>query len=149
MLDGAELRALIRDVIETELAAARKGQDSQPSAAHHEQKVRIANDADLAAFAKQVLSLAADPVVHKAIAAGTYRFRLEGAAAPNPAAASRQGIASAPATARIDQGVVTETALAKLPRGTSRLQIAAGVSVTPLARDKARHLGIAIERMKS
>jgi hypothetical protein len=148
MLDGAELRALIRDVIETELAAFRKA-SAIPADSPHEHKVRIASDADLAAFAKQVLSLAADPAVHRAIASGTYRFKLEGGAA-SPAAASppRGGSAPASATTRIDQGVVTETALAKLPRGTTRLQIGAGVSVTPLARDKARHLGIAIERMK-
>jgi hypothetical protein len=151
MLDGAELRALIRDVIETELAAARKAQatDSTPSEGRKEHKVRISNDADLNAFAKQVLSLAADSAVHKAIVAGSYTFKLEGAPAVSvPASSSRAGGGPASASARIDQGVVTETALAKLPRGTTRLQIGAAVSVTPLARDKARALGIVIERMK-
>jgi hypothetical protein len=148
MLDGAELRALIRDVIETELAAARKAQGTQSAVNHHEHKVRIASDADLAAFAKQVLSLAAEPAVHKAIAAGTFPFKLEAGASPISAALPRGASTPAPAAARIDQGVVTEAALGKLPRGTTRLQIGPGVSVTPLARDKARHLGIAIERMK-
>jgi hypothetical protein len=139
MLDGNELRALIRDVIATELGAAKSG--APPAANEH--RVRMASDADLAAFAKQVLSLASDPAVRTAIANGSYRFKLDGghanASTVTPAAGS---------SGRIDKGVVTETALMKLPKGTKRLQIGAGVSVTPLARDKASSLGITIERMK-
>jgi hypothetical protein len=43
---------------------------------------------------------------------------------------------------------VTESALARLPKGTLKLLLAEGVTVTPLARDRARRLGITIERMK-
>ena len=142
MIDGNELRALIRDVIATELAAVKAGQGAPPAPDEH--RVRIASDADLAAFAKQVLSLAGDPATRNAIANGSYRFRLEGGA---PAAAA-PGIPAAGGAAQINKGVVTETMLLKLPKGTSRLQIGAGVSVTPLARDKASSLGITIERMK-
>jgi hypothetical protein len=142
MLDGNELRALIRDVIATEIAAVkREHAPGPPPPAEH--RVRIASDADLAAFARQVLSLANDPAARSAIANGSYRFKLEGASAgvtaSPPAAAS---------SARIEKGVVTETALLKLPKGTKRLQVGASVSVTPLARDKASSLGITIERMK-
>lgn len=152
MLDGAELRALIRDVIAAELAAAKGVPPAKPSGVQSgappapvEHRVRIANDADLAAFAKQVLTLAADPKVQRKIAAGNYGFKLD--AAPNVAPA-QTGAGSSGGSARIDQGVVSETVLAKLPRGTAKLQIGAGVSVTPLARDRARNLGITIERMK-
>ena len=143
MLDGKELRALIRDVIAGEIAAVKR--EAAPAAPKPaEPRIRIAGDADLAAFAKQVLHLADDPAIRSAIAAGTYRFRLEtGIATPAPAAAPSAG-----AAARIDRGVVTETALMKLPKGTKRLQIGADVSITPLARDKAGSLGITIERMK-
>ena len=144
MLDGNELRALIRDVIATEIAAVKR--DDPPSqAAPAEHRIRIANDADLAAFAKQVLNLASDPAVRSSIANGSYRFKLEGASADAPASAST---APSGSSARIEKGVVTETALLKLPKGTKRLQIGASVSVTPLARDKASSLGITIERMK-
>jgi hypothetical protein len=139
MLDGNELRALISDVIAAELAAAKPARDAAPS----EHRLRIANDADLAAFAKQVLALAGDPAVQKKIAQGAYPFRLEGGQGAAPAAAPASG-----GPARIDKGVVTESTLVKLPRGTKRLQIGAEVSVTPLARDKAGSLGITIERMK-
>ena len=141
MLDGNELRALIRDVIATEIAAVKRDHaPGQPAPAEH--RVRLAGDADLAAFAKQVLNLANDPATRSAIANGSYRFKLEGTSSSTSAA---------PATgssARIEKGVVTETVLLKLPKGTRRLQVGAGVSVTPLARDKASSLGITIERMK-
>jgi hypothetical protein len=143
MLDGNELRALIRDVIATEIAAVKRDPASAPGAPA-EHRVRIISDADLAAFAKQVLNLANDPATRSAIANGSYKFKLEG----GPASGSAPSAPTAGSSARIDKGVVTETALLKLPKGTKRLQVGAGVSVTPLARDKASSLGITIERMK-
>jgi uncharacterized protein (DUF58 family) len=142
MLDGNELRALIRDVIATELAAAKT---AAPAAAHAEHRVRIANDADLATFAKQVLALAADANTRKKIDAGQYPFKLEG----GQGASSTSVAPPTGGVTRIDKGVVTESTLIKLPRETKRLQIGPEVSVTPLARDKAGSLGIAIERMKT
>lgn len=142
MLDGNELRALIRDVIAAEIAAVKRETAPAQQAEH---RVRIASDADLAAFAKQVLSLAGDPATRSAIANGTYRFKLDAAAAaPAPATGASARIDPV----RIERGVVTETMLLKLPKGTRRLQVGASVSVTPLARDKASSLGITIERMK-
>ena len=147
MLDGKDLRALIRDVIATELAAAKGAprEASPPASAPAEHRVRIASDADVAAFARQVLALAENPATRHAIAAGSYRFKLDAGHGAAP-------IASAPAASggatRIDSGVVTEGSLAKLPKGTRRLEIGPAVSVTPLARDRARNLGITIERMK-
>jgi hypothetical protein len=143
MLDGNELRALIRDVIATEIAAVKR-EHAPGAAAAAEHRVRIAGDADLAAFAKLVLSLANDPVTRSAIANGSYRFKLEGAST----GASATTAPAAGSSARIEKGVVTEGALLKLPKGTKRLQVGASVSVTPLARDKASSLGITIERMK-
>jgi hypothetical protein len=143
MLDGNELRALIRDVIATELVAVKAERGAPPGGVPAEHRVRIASDADLAAFAKQVLALAADPNVQRKIASGAYPFKLEGGQGAAPQAAPSSG-----SSARIDKGVVTESALIKLPRGTKRLQIGAEISVTPLARDKASSLGITIERMK-
>lgn len=142
MVDGATLRSLIREVIATELAAVKGRRSPHPASA--ECRVRIAGDADLAAFARQVLSLAEDPAVRQAIAAGTYAFRLDppGAGKATPAGNTAAG------TARIDEGVVTEKTLARLPQGTSRLCIGPGVTVTPLARDKALGLKITIERIR-
>jgi hypothetical protein len=143
MLDGNELRALIRDVIATELAAAKAERAAPPGPGPTEHRVRIAGDADLATFAKQVLALAADPDAQRKIAAGNYPFKLDTAQGAVSSAAPAAG-----GSARMDKGVVTESAMVKLPRGTKKLLIGAEVSVTPLARDKAGSLGITIERMK-
>jgi len=147
MIDKATLRALIRDVIATEVAAAKAGGGQSPSPAGDDRDVRIANDADLNAFAKRVLSLAADANVRQSIAAGTYGFRLEpaapGRAAPPAAASGTSG-----STLRIDEGVVTETMLNRLAKGITKLQLAPGVSLTPLAKDRVRSLNLTIERIK-
>jgi hypothetical protein len=145
MLDGNELRALIRDVIATEIAAVKR-EPAPAQAGPAEHRVRVASDADLVAFAKQVLNLANDPASRSAIANGSYRFKLESAS--TGVSASAPTTPAAGSAARIEKGVVTETALLKLPKGTKRLQVGASVSVTPLARDKASSLGITIERMK-
>lgn len=138
MLDKNILRSLIRDVIAEEVRNVKAGLKGGETAA-----IRIASDADLAAFAKLVLALAEDPKVRAAIQAGRHPFHLAGGSmAPMPAA-------SAPASDshRIDKGVVTESTIARLPKGTTRLVVAAGVSVTPLARDKAKARNISIERI--
>ena len=134
MLDTETLRRIIRDVVATEVAAFRVSTV---------ESVRIGGDADLAAFARRVLALAENPEARRAIQAGTYVFRLADDA--NARSARPDG---ADAVARIDKGVVTETAVGRLPRGVVKLVLADGVAVTPLARDRARRLGITIERSK-
>ena len=89
MIDRNLIRELVKSVIAEEVAAIRK-----PKAAHAsttaEERVAVANDADLIGFARRVLSLAGDPVKAKEIAAGRYPFRLDrptqATAAPTPRA---------------------------------------------------------------
>src|SRR5215510_12759185 len=108
MLDGNELRALIRDVIAAEIAAVKR-EHAPAQSAPAEHRVRIASDADLAAFAKQVLTLANDPATRSAIANGSYKFKLEGGAATTSAQAPAANTAS-----RFEEGAATETMLLKL-----------------------------------
>ena len=93
-----------------------------------------------------MLSLAGEPAKAKDIAAGRYPFRLDRPAAQHHAAPQPQ--APAAQSHRIDSGVVTESTLNKLPRGLSRLLLGPGVTVTPLAKDRARALGLTFERTK-
>ncbi len=173
MIDRETLRALIRDVVAAEVAAAKaqavKAQAAKAQAAKAQAgqrgvpaerpaaatAVRIATDADLAAFARQVLALAGDPAVRAAIESGRHPFRLAGGAPSAHAPASRLPAAGHPSAAprpagpaRITAGVVTEKTLVALPRGTSVLEVGPEVAVTPLARDKARSLKITIERIR-
>lgn len=149
MIDKSLIRELVKSVIAEEVAAVRKPKvASAPAAA--EERIAIATDADLIGFARRVLSLAGDPAKAKEIAAGRYPFRLDrptqAAAAPTPRAThAPQPTAQ---SHRIDSGVVTESTLNKLPRGLSHLVLGSGVTVTPLAKDRARALGLTFERMK-
>lgn len=146
MIDKGVLRALVRSVIAEEIAAIRKPKAARPAAT--EERVGFSSDADLIAFARRVLSLAGDPGKAKDIAAGRYPFRLERAPVQHTAAPSAPQPAPAAQSHRIDSGVVTESTLNKLPRGLSRLLLGPGVTVTPLARDRARALGLTFERIK-
>jgi hypothetical protein len=158
MIDKSLLRELIKSVIAEEVAAIRKpsagpfSPGAQAAAASTAESVRISGDADLVAFARRVLSLASDPRKAKEIAAGRYPFRLDAPAAATATQPARATTASAPKPAsgqqshRIDSGVVTEALLNKLPRGLTRLVLAPGVTVTPLAKDRARALGLTFER---
>jgi hypothetical protein len=147
MIDKSLLRDLVKSVIAEEVAAIRKPKTaSAPPAA--EDRVTVATDADLVAFARRVLSLADDPAKAKDIAAGRYPFRLARSAAQHASAAATQPSTPVAQSHRIDSGVVTESTLNKLPRGLSRLLLGPGVTVTPLAKDRARALGLTFERTK-
>jgi hypothetical protein len=144
MIDPALLRSLIRDVIAEEVKALKAGQKGASPASTVE-PVRIASDAELAAFAKQVLTLAEAPAVKAAILAGSHPFRLATSGAGQSACGTAH---QAGQSHRIDKGVITENAILKLPAGVSRLVLGPEVSVTPLAKDKAKSRNISIERTR-
>ena len=151
MIDRNLIRELVKSVIAEEVAAIRKPKAaSGPAAA--EERVAIANDADLIGFARRVLSLAGDPAKAKEIASGRYPFRLDRPAATQasvaPAPRVTPTVTPVVQSHRIDSGVVTESTLNKLPRGLAQLLLGPGVTVTPLAKDRARALGLTFERMK-
>jgi hypothetical protein len=146
MIDKNTIRDLVKSVIAEEVAAIKTKPPVSQSA---EERITIASDADLVAFARRVLSLAGDSAKAKEIAAGRYPFRLDKPAAQSNAPATRPAsVAPIGGTHRIDSGIVTESILNKLPRGLSRILLAPGVTVTPLAKDRARSLGLTFERIK-
>ena len=105
--------------------------DDRAAATHDLVAVTIASDADLAAFARTVLDRADD------IRAGRLRFTLgAGATSPSP-----QG-----GVVRVARGAVTERTVKKAADAGGRLVLGPGAVLTPLAREKARALGIDIER---
>jgi hypothetical protein len=95
--------------------------------------VRLDSDGDLAAFVLSVLDRADD------IRAGRLRFTLAGGAT-SPAGATN------PAVVRVARGAVTERTVKKVADAGGRLVLGPGAVLTPLAREKARALGIDIER---
>ena len=136
-----------------------------------EERVRIADDADLAAFARRVLAMADDRGAREALESGRLVFRLDAGTGGAASAAGRHGAgdgrvrgareadaitASLPSTAStrgstghtetIERGLVSERLVDRLPRGTARVRLGRDVKLTPLARDRLRRRGIAIER---
>jgi len=99
-------------------------------------QVRVDSDADLRDFALRVLRLADNAKLRRDLIAGRIRFRLAGEPAP----------AAARAAHRVDKGAVTERAVAAAAAAGARLVLGPRAVLTPLAKDKARALGVPIEK---
>jgi hypothetical protein len=171
-IDREALRGLIRQVLQDavpadlqkKLSAALKNKSSTPkatkpvaSAAPAEQRteeVSIASDADLERFVRRLAALAEDAGGRDALKSGRIKFRLAKSGLRSPAilrrpqreAPNSASAAHSAAGHRIDKGLVAERHVVAAAKGGKKLTVAKGVAVTPLARDKARQLGVVIER---
>jgi hypothetical protein len=122
------------------------------------EEVLIASDADLNSFVQRLLAMADDGATREALKSGQRKFRLARKAGRLPATprhhhreenhrpVSSQGGASRSEGNRIDRGLVAERHIVAAAKNGKKLTVAKGVAVTPLARDKARQLGVVIER---
>ncbi len=150
-IDREAIRAMVRQVLRDALpeavrekiaaqaadAAAPKKKEvrSANSDTAKVEEVALATDVELAAFIRRVIEQ------REAIQAGRLKFRLKRARKSSDAdVAPRDG------GERIDKGIVTEKRVMAAAKAGKRLVVGKGVVVTPLARDKARQLGVAIER---
>ncbi len=136
-IDREMLRALVREILR-DLAPAGSGAGAAPEPAPRTEAVSIENDADLAAFVQRLLRLFEDAQTREDLRAGRYVFRLNRRA---PASAPAE-----PAPERIDAGVLSEAKVVALAASRRRIVLGKRVAVTPLARDKARELGLKLER---
>jgi hypothetical protein len=100
--------------------------------------VALASDADLDRFVRALAARFEDPDERAAARSGRLRFTLGGATGGG--AAARSGVM------RVEHGAVTERTVKKAADAGARLVLGVGAVLTPLARDKARALGIEIER---
>ncbi|MFN0284652.1 MAG: hypothetical protein ACKVZ6_22100 [Kineosporiaceae bacterium] len=140
-VDREELRALVREALRDalpELVAASvttmtNGTTAAPGP--RVEDVRVADDADLAAFATRVLDLADD------VRSGRVGFRLTGAASAGAAPLRRLA-----AEHRIDTGAVSERHVRAAERAGARLVLGPRAVLTPLARDRVRASGVEIVR---
>ncbi|HUF45796.1 MAG TPA: hypothetical protein VMN43_10665 [Aestuariivirgaceae bacterium] len=143
------VRAIIREVLAEELRRFRTGREtgSAPRPQLREELVSIASDADLAAFVGRLLDLARDGHCRREIEDKRHVFRLAaGGLAPAPAEPGASPARPVAQAARIEAGMVSERQIDALPPGTTQVIIGASVRLTPLARDRARARGIAVER---
>ncbi len=97
--------------------------------------VTIASDADLDRFVRALAARFDDAGQRAAARDGRLRFTLGGAPAGAPAGALRAG-----------RGAVTERTIKRAADAGGRLILGPGAVLTPLAREKARALGVELER---
>jgi hypothetical protein len=97
--------------------------------------VRISTDEELHAFVLRILKLAGNPKLRGDLMSGRARFRLAAESAAGPQAAHK-----------VEKGAVTERVVAAAAAAGARLVLGPRAVLTPLARDKARALGVPIER---
>jgi hypothetical protein len=161
-ISSEELRALVREVVREAVtgltaqvprppAAAVPAAPVQPASVAEQmgleptgpraadgrvrtEEVRLNDDADLDGFVRKLLRLFENPKNRADIKAGRLRFRLGGTTRSAPGGAVH----------RIDSGAVTERQIADLAGGT--LILGRRAVLTPLAREKARTLGITITK---
>ncbi|MBU2695756.1 hypothetical protein [Pimelobacter sp. 30-1] len=162
MTSSPDLRALIADVVREVVAdlagpAARAAAPPAPPAApappagvagtehvtppalrERVEAVRIADDADLDRFARQLLALFENPKNRQDLKSGRLRFRLEGG--------TTSAVPEARPVQRIDTGAVTERQVKAAAEAGRRLVLGRRAVLTPLAREKARALGVPIEK---
>ncbi|GFM16765.1 uncharacterized protein PO1_contig-010-1, partial [Mycobacterium sp. PO1] len=97
--------------------------------------VRITSDAELAAFARHLLHLFENPKNRADLRAGRLTFRLAGVQRGSGASARR-----------VERGAVTERQIAELAGSGATLVLGPRAVLTPLARERARALGVTIEK---
>jgi hypothetical protein len=97
--------------------------------------VRLATDEELHEFVLQIIALADNPKRRRDLLGGRLRFTLAAAGAP-----------AAAADHRVEKGAVTERAVQAAASAGARLVLGPRAVLTPLARDRARALGVPIEK---
>lgn len=95
-------------------------------------------DAELEAFVRSLLRRFENPRDREAIRTGKLRFALRARA---DAAVTVTG-----PVIRVERGAVTERAVRDAAAAGARLVLAPAAVLTPMARDRARSLGVQIEK---
>ncbi len=164
MTEPDELRLLVREVLRDLLPAvlpALAGRSAagatpvaEPVVERVVEQVAVGPDGDLTAFALRILDLAADPARSADLRAGRLRFRLDPPPArteapAEPAEPAEPTVAAAvppEAVHRHEKGAVTERHVAAAAAAGARLVLGPRAVLTPLARERVRASGLAVER---
>jgi len=137
-----ELRAAVRAVLRDLLPEAVTDSRRAPVGAAEE--VVLRTEADLGAFVRRVAALCDDPGQRAAFKDGRRQFRLAGTA--TPAAGPTAAGATLGAMVRVERGAVTERTVKRAAAEGARVVVGPKAVLTPLARDRARALGVRVER---
>jgi len=151
-VDREAIRALVRQVLRDALpeavrekiaaqaadaAAPKKKTEARPAEteAAKVEDVVLTTDAELAAFVRRAIEQ------REAVQSGRLKFRLKRARKSAETESAPRG-----GSERVDKGIVTEKRVMAAAKAGKKLVVGKGVVLTPLARDKARQLGVQIER---
>jgi hypothetical protein len=113
---------------------------TRPVARDKVERVRIVDDGDLDQFVRRLIALFENPKNRQDLRAGRLRFSLDGASTR-----SGNGPTALPAT-RIESGAVTERHVKEAADQGRRLLLGRRAVLTPLGRERARLLGVPIEK---
>jgi hypothetical protein len=141
-----DLRAAVRQVLRDVLPAGLAQETARPEPETGlSGDVALRTDTDLDTLIRRIAALCEDPRRRAALLEGRHGFRLRGessvVAGPAPPAGRRDASA-----VRVERGAVTERTVMKAAADGARLVMGRRAVLTPLARDKARVLGVEIER---
>lgn len=132
-----ELRPLVRELLRELLPSiieARPGPVERPTG--DVEVVMLRTDADLDRFVRRLLALFENPKHRADLRAGRRRFTLGAPPAPGEARPTR----------RVDAGAVTERLVTDAAAAGATLVLGRRAVLTPLAKDRVRALGVAVER---
>jgi hypothetical protein len=142
-LSTEELRAVVREVLRDVLPAALTDRPHPPAGSPADEALTLRDDADLDAFVRRLAARCADPAQRAALAEGRHGYRLAPATSGSRPAAPPD---PSDGVTRVDRGAVTERTVAKAAAGGHRLVLGRRAVLTPLARDRARSLGVTVEK---
>ncbi len=143
--DRDGLRALVRQVLSDVLPDAGFGAHAantsgvattEATPGQSVEEVSLRSDTELHAFVLRLLSMFDNPKQRADLKSGRTRFVLTAGSQVGRTAPSR----------RIDKGAVTEAQVKDAARVGATLLLGRRAVLTPLGRDKARSLGVIIER---
>jgi hypothetical protein len=136
----AAVRAVLREVLPTGVVGTPAAAEPVPPMGG---EVVVATDADLGALVSRVAALCDDPAQRAALREGRHGFRLAGGG-PRSSAGTSGGATAG--VVRVERGAVTERTVLHAAAEKARLVVGRRAVLTPLARDRARVLGVEIEK---
>jgi hypothetical protein len=134
------VREILLDVVESEVSERAEDRAGGGAASNPREEVPIGDQNDLNRAIRRILADATDPARRAAIERGEVSFVLATAGrAPSVAVAVER-------VHRVEKGAVTERQVRAAAEAGAVIITAKRVVVTPLAKDKARSLGVVIKR---
>jgi hypothetical protein len=143
-IDNNALREMVREALRDALATSGK-LPAPVSPAAVTEPISLTSNSELFAFVQRILDMATDSATANRLRSGQIRFELSGT--------SHQSHETTPQSnqngLRIERGAVTEAMVKKAAEAGGVLIAGPSAVVTPLAREKARKLGVTINKETS